>query len=228
MNMRILAIGDVHGRKKWEALQKEEVDKVVFIGDYFDHFHISQLEQINNFEKILDWKRKEPNKVELLFGNHDYHYLLYGKVQYSGYKSNPLISQLINDAVKDDLLKVTWIYDNYLFSHAGLSNKFMTYLKGDGFELQDLNDLLKVKPNILGFGKYGWPMSDYGDDPEQGPLWIRPNSLRESPYGGWVQVVGHSVQQYLRIEGNLTLIDVPDTNEVLEIKDGLRSVYNLI
>jgi hypothetical protein len=225
--MRILAIGDVHGRTKWEALQKEEADKIVFVGDYFDSFDITQVEQIVNFEKIIEWKRREPNKVELLMGNHDYHYLLYGRVQYSGYKPNPLISQLVNEAVKSDLIKLIWISDNYLFSHAGLSNKFMTYLNEDGFELDDLNDILKNKPKLLGFGRYGFPISKYGNDPEQGPLWIRPESLRESPYGNWIQIVGHSIQQNIQIEDNLTLIDVPDTNEVLEIKDGLRSVYNL-
>jgi predicted phosphodiesterase len=225
--MRTLVIGDIHGRKKWEALLKEEADRIVFIGDYFDSYNITQLEQIQNFQKILEWKRREPNKVILLFGNHDYHYLLEGKVQFFGYQPNALINQLINEAVKCREVQLVHTQDNYLFTHAGLSKKFMEHLDGDGFGFEDLNELLIQKPKVFNFGYYGWPMSEYGDDPDQGPLWIRPHSLGLNQFQNWIQVVGHTVQDTINISNNLILIDAPDTNEVLEIIDGVSKVYHL-
>lgn len=225
--MRILAIGDVHGRKKWEAMQSEEVDKVIFVGDYFDHFNITQEDQIKNFENILEWKRREPEKVTLLFGNHDYHYLLFGKVQFSGYRANALISQIIDESVKNKELQLVYTYDNYLFSHAGVSQVWMDFFIKEGYQFDDLNDILIQKPKVLNFGHYGWPISEYGDDPDQGPLWIRPYSLGTSPLNGWKQVVGHTVHKNINISGDLIFIDSPDTNEVLEINDGLANIYLL-
>lgn len=36
--MKIVAIGDIHGRDIWEDIVKKEhdADKIVFVGDYFD------------------------------------------------------------------------------------------------------------------------------------------------------------------------------------------------
>jgi len=35
--MRIIALGDTHGRTDWKQITaRERFDKVVFIGDYFD------------------------------------------------------------------------------------------------------------------------------------------------------------------------------------------------
>jgi predicted phosphodiesterase len=36
--MKLIALGDTHGRSKWkEIVEKEnDADKIIFIGDYFD------------------------------------------------------------------------------------------------------------------------------------------------------------------------------------------------
>lgn len=35
--MRVIALGDTHGRLHWKAItSKDDFDKVIFIGDYFD------------------------------------------------------------------------------------------------------------------------------------------------------------------------------------------------
>jgi predicted phosphodiesterase len=223
--MKILAIGDIHGRKKWELLQKEEADKIIIIGDYFDHFTITQ-NQIKNFEKILNWKASDPNKVELLFGNHDYHYLVKGRVQHTGYNPNALISQLLIDAVKSDLLKIFYIHDNFLFSHAGITNTYLSYLNDDGFTMEDLNDILKYKEMLLEFGYYGGK-DQSGNDPSQGPLWVRPNSLIGDLIPKYTQIVGHTVQHNIKIYDRLIIIDSPMSNEVLEIDDGVVKIKEL-
>ena len=71
--MKIIAIGDCHGRKHWERVVEEvkEFDKFIFMGDYFDSREsISYDTQIANFKKILEFKETYPDKVILLIGNH--------------------------------------------------------------------------------------------------------------------------------------------------------------
>ena len=67
--MRILVIGDIHGHNGWEkVVSKEDWDKVVFLGDYFDNYkNTPGKEQVTNFKKILAMKATHPDKVELLY-----------------------------------------------------------------------------------------------------------------------------------------------------------------
>lgn len=86
--MKIIAIGDIHGNSIWkDIVASTTFDKVVFIGDYFDSFTIPYQQQIENFKEILDFKRSNINKVVLLAGNHDYHYMNSVTETYSGYQS---------------------------------------------------------------------------------------------------------------------------------------------
>jgi hypothetical protein len=78
MKNRVLVVPDVHGRTFWkEGVSKwlEDVDKVVFLGDYLDpyEYHLPDALYANLME-IIELKRKEPEKVVLLKGNHDEHY----------------------------------------------------------------------------------------------------------------------------------------------------------
>ena len=75
--MRILAIGDIHGRDSWKDIINDNVfDKVVFLGDYFDsREEISGAKQLYNFKEILQFKKYNIDKVVLLVGNHEFHYL---------------------------------------------------------------------------------------------------------------------------------------------------------
>jgi hypothetical protein len=75
--VRILAIGDIHGRDSWKDIINDNVfDKVVFLGDYFDsREEISGAKQLYNFKEILQFKKYNIDKVVLLVGNHEFHYL---------------------------------------------------------------------------------------------------------------------------------------------------------
>jgi hypothetical protein len=77
--------------------------------------------------------------------------------------------------------------DEFLFSHAGVSAKFMDSVFGkEGWTVDtlvdQLNELFKYKPNTFTFGNaisinklsYTDP---YGDNEEQSPIWIRVRSL---------------------------------------------------
>ena len=70
--MKIIILGDIHGRKCWkDILDNEQYDLVVFLGDYVStHQDISEEAQIENLKDILEFKEANPNKVILLRGNH--------------------------------------------------------------------------------------------------------------------------------------------------------------
>ena len=57
---------------------------IIFLGDYFDSRDgISIGDQQKNFDDILKFKELNTDKVKLLFGNHDYHYLPHVQEHYS-------------------------------------------------------------------------------------------------------------------------------------------------
>lgn len=73
--MQILIIGDVHGRTFWKKALNiiDEMDKVVFLGDYLDPYFyegISIVEALSNFKEIIEFKHNYYDKVILLIGNH--------------------------------------------------------------------------------------------------------------------------------------------------------------
>lgn len=73
--MNILVIPDVHLRKFWRQCISDnisKVDKVVFLGDYFDPYNEPDLEDdpISMMQNVIDLKKNEPNKYILLLGNH--------------------------------------------------------------------------------------------------------------------------------------------------------------
>ena len=114
--MKTIFLGDTHGRATWkDIITKENPDRVVFIGDYFDSFDIGGAEQMHNFKEIIEFKEQAKDKeVIMLIGNHDYHYYPGGET-YSGYQHGaaPAIRQLLED--NKHHLQMCYQLDNILF-----------------------------------------------------------------------------------------------------------------
>jgi len=73
---QMLIIPDVHGRTFWKSAVESCPDlPVIFLGDYLDPYtfpeNINMLEAIKNFKEIIQFKQNNPERVTLLFGNHD-------------------------------------------------------------------------------------------------------------------------------------------------------------
>lgn len=228
--MTLIALGDTHGRTNWEQIvATTEFDTVVFIGDYFDtHEEVSPRQQISNFEAIIAYKRASKDKVVLLFGNHDYHYIRPAEEAYSGFQDDyaPQIGQLLHDALKADLMQMCYLHDTYLFSHAGVTQTWLTAVGYTGGEPLDsfINALFRTRPQAFRF-TYGPNFSPYGDDVCQTPIWVRPESLKRDAVSGYRQVVGHTPQQSLIINPLITLIDTLGTSgQFLAIADGKMEV----
>lgn len=195
--MKIIALGDTHGRENWKAItRKNDFDKVIFIGDYFDsHEGVSPKQQKENFKDIIAFKKANPNKVILLIGNHDFQYLKTSNETYSQFQ--PLhkadIQGLLHKAIDENLMQMCYAYKDILFTHAGVTK---TWCKANNVDLsniqQSINDLFKNKPNAFRFtsGKNG---NRNGDDITQSPIWVRPKSLYmdKIPNYTW-QACGHT------------------------------------
>lgn len=61
-------------------------------------------------------------------------------------------------------------------------------------------------------------MDAYGDEPTQGPLWVRPNSLLLDKIDG-IHIVGHTQQEEIRRYQDIVIIDAMGVGEYLAIID---------
>lgn len=235
--MKIVGIGDIHGRTVWEKIVKAEhdADKFVFVGDYFDSEHITPMYQIHNFKEICQFKRENPEKVVLLFGNHDFHYLRGINEHYDGY--SPIhclqIQEEMHYALSDDLLQMCYLNGHYLFSHAGVTKTWCAErgIKTDRANIvHDINMFFKFKPRAFQFTS-GPNHNKYGDDIFQSPIWVRPKSLMMDGLDNYTHIVGHTRQKdgirkiNTATDRGIILIDSLGTkDEYLRIVDGLEQV----
>ncbi len=242
--MKTVYIGDIHGLTIWEKIVRDNpnADNYVFVGDYFDSYDISGIEQLYNAENIIRFKKDtEQNtnqKVYLLIGNHDHHYFPGTKWRgtTSGYQSKmvPSFEQFFIE--NENMFQMCVLIDDlYLCSHAGISEDFLKdtgYYSSEYDNIVDyVNDLFKFKPNEFHFDSFEARYNDlgipnpYGDDPGQSPIWIRPKSLQQSNKkseikDNYIQIVGHTQQTEIDIKGRSTgsryfYIDTLPVNEYL-------------
>ena len=222
--MKLISIGDIHGRNSWiQIANSQAFDKIVFIGDYFDSFTIPAEEQILNFREIVAYKEANYDKVVLLLGNHDYHYLPVARTSngtYSGFQDRYAfqISDLLQ--MHRDLFQVCYRWEDYLFTHAGVTTTWLDHAGYKGEEIDNfINELFRNKPQKFRFNGN----DPYGDDVTQSPLWVRPRSLRKDAYGhGTIkQVVGHTSMKRLVIEeDHFYFIDTLDSSGEYMVIDG--------
>lgn len=221
---KTVVIGDTHGRSTWKLIvHQENPDRVIFIGDYFDSYDISGVEQLHNFKEIVEYKEtaftnegkddQHKTEVVMLIGNHDHHY--FPEVGYtgtSGYQNRlaPSISQVIDE--NRHHLQMAYGFGEFLFTHAGVSPEFMDQVFGkDGWSIDtvvpDLNELFRHKPKAFEFNGF----EPTGDNACQTPIWIRPRSLmkinkkhEKGLKDHYVQIVGHTQVRQIDIKGKAT------------------------
>lgn len=225
--MKIVALGDTHGRSKWKEIvvEQKDADMIVFIGDYFDAKDggYSANRQIENFKEIVQFKRDNPSKVVLLIGNHDFHYLNGVNETYSSYQFGYAkdINSVLQPAVDEGLLQMCYQYSSYFFSHAGLTK---TWSNNNGIDMNNLedsvnelfrNDITKFKFTMGDNGSYG------GNDITQTPIWVRPQSLVKDMVDDIICIVGHTQVKGVTVmeEDNLILIDCLGTSDEYLVLD---------
>lgn len=246
MNKTII-IGDVHGRDQWKQIVAQESDatRFVFLGDYFDSFDIKGVVQLQNFLDIIAFKGSGDKEVIMLIGNHDVHYFPHSEDSAtSGYQA--VMAPTFKYAIDQNKhhMQIAFKLDEFVFSHAGISSEWMddNFVGWNADNMVDyINGLFKYKPSGLeyrSFKYYDYGNENerailsrgYGDEPYQGPLWIRPKSLmevnRDTLRKQVIQVVGHTYQKEIDKQGKATggryyFVDVQETSqEYMIITDG--------
>jgi hypothetical protein len=250
-------IGDIHGLDVWKQIVEKhgDADNIVFIGDYFDSYDLAGLTQLRNAQDIVEFKKFQEldpsKKVYLLIGNHDIHYWpgVKDRGGTSGFQPTMMFQFEQFFRENEDMFQMAvslgTTINRRLCTHAGVSAKFLkdvgywTHDYGDESHVAEfLNDLFKYKPNEFTFNSYvdrymGF-VDGYGNNEEQSPIWIRPNSLQRANKNEdikkmYTQIVGHTVQNSIDIKGKTTggkyyYIDTLPIGEYLVEIDGEFSV----
>jgi hydrogenase maturation factor len=249
--MKLVAIGDIHGRDIWKqiiAKEHDDTDEFVFVGDYFDSFTVKGPDQINNFLDIIEFKKQSKVPVTLLIGNHDHHY--YPGVDDSGTSGyQTLLAPSIKHVVGDNkqYLQAAYQVGEFVFTHAGLSSEWLDdSIEGWNVDnvVEKVNELFQYQPNKIAYRSYKqvgdqvYGAQGYGNETFQGPLWIRPTALmtanKKTLRKKIIQVVGHTPQDNIDIKGKATgkryyFIDTLEYNQgqYLIVKDGVVSLGKL-
>lgn len=150
---QILVIPDVHGRTFWkEAVDKNPDLPVVFLGDYLDPYsaeEISEKHALVNFQEILDFKKSNMERVTLLIGNHELHYL---DMELEFSRKDTVNAPLIHDMLYKnlELFRIaTFVQSDrktFLFSHAGiLESWWKKHFSNVGDNINDVCNALNNK-----------------------------------------------------------------------------------
>lgn len=217
--MKILAVGDIHGRDAWKEIMGTPADHIVFVGDYVDpHRYIPDWGVVVNFKEIIKFKQQHPDRVTLLLGNHDIQYMYYPDHRCSGYRRDlqPIFGELYQQ--NHTLFKIAWQYENYLFTHAGVSQGWYSRHQATIQEFDAEN--LAATLNAIYRSTHQEILFEVnkvrgGDFPHGGPTWADKSETEHDFLPGYHQVVGHSrVPDFVRYgntKSSITYIDVGDT-----------------
>jgi hypothetical protein len=251
--MKLVVIGDIHGRDIWKqivAKEHDDTDEFVFVGDYFDSFTVKGPDQINNFLDIIEFRNTSIyHKVTLLIGNHDYHYYPgIDETGTSGYQTvlAPSIKHVVSD--NKQYLQAAYQSGEFVFTHAGLSSEWLDDIIEDwnvDNVVNKVNELFQYQPGLIAYRSFKmvnetewYGAQGYGNESFQGPIWIRPAALmtvnKKTLRKKIIQVVGHTPQDNIDIEGKSTggryyFIDTLEYNQgqYLVVEDGVVSLGKL-
>lgn len=220
--IKILAVGDLHGKSCWQVIDFAQYDKVIFMGDYVDSTSHSDEEILDNLNAVIAVKEQFPEKVVLLLGNHDIHYLFHPDYPCSGFRPSmqDTLTALFNHHVH--LFQIAYQINNYLFSHAGISRpwheRLMTLL--DKIPLGDITDRSNLAILLNGLNQtwhrgllFEVGVTRGGSKEYGGVVWADKEELRNHPLEGYHQIVGHNPVPYIEAfsfndDTSITFVDV--------------------
>jgi hypothetical protein len=185
--------GDIHGLSYWKDAVAENPDyRFLFLGDYLDPYkNIPHNVLIDNLKEIIQLKRNRGDEVILLLGNHDLHYLFLDI--YPCCRFDDEIEEAAHALFSENkhLFKYAFQEENYIFTHAGISEKwFFDDFGGD--PKKNIADQLNnhdrdQRPALFRCGALrGGDRSAIG-----GILWADIDELND-PLPRYTQIVGHN------------------------------------
>ena len=197
MSNQILVVPDVHGRDFWKAVLDSELP-IVFLGDYIDPYGwegISTHQALDNFKEIIVFAKQNPDRVTLLLGNHDLHYMGLSDDRCRFDRRN---SEEIRNLFSDnkELFQFSFKWDNVLFTHAGVVNGWLkqNQLPDDVDKVHEfLNRDWEISKTYhydtrgdIGFSRGGWC-------PNGSPCWADVSEhLEDNTFSNSIQIFGHT------------------------------------
>lgn len=179
--MKTLFVGDLHGARDIVrlALKTTYPDRVVFMGDYLDSFTRPVEDQISTLQLVMDACENNPEKYIALMGNHELSYIEDG-MQCSGFKAETA-SYIVHlqKRMRAILKPYFWIEEDWLATHAGVSNALLELKKMDLETYLQQGDFFQI-----GRFRGGWA-------PIGGLHWCDFNAEFD-PIPGVNQIVGHT------------------------------------
>lgn len=234
----IIIIPDIHGETFWrKALSFLQKGHLVFLGDYLDPYDneegITSESAFYNLLDILDIKRKNPDRVSLLWGNHDLHYL-YKNLKGSRYDYSNSVRfnqffwqyqdffQYAEDAILDA--------KRYLFTHAGVGRMWASKVSkafiNHAPTASELNSMAHSRIFIESLGaipcmRGGW--SEYGS-----MLWADSQEQYNvvNQYKEIIQVFGHTHRNTpLNIDNRIYCIDCCQCFIINPVTGQIEAIY---
>jgi hypothetical protein len=212
----ILVVPDVHGRSFWEPAL-DYAGRVIFLGDYTDPYPQEGFNQDGAYRdlvRIVDFKKKNPDRVTLLVGNHEMHYYDHryacGRFDYHYFQS---YNAILTGKETAGLFQLCKQIDRYLFIHAGITKGWYDAHVG---ELSQLGSTLEEQMNNLFTGNieafYEASMHRGGYHSAGSPLWADASEhFEETEHfdDTIIQVIGHTQIKGNEpiIKGNIRLLD---------------------
>jgi len=242
--MKLLIVPDIHGLHSWiqpvkKAIKHRDIH-IIFIGDFVDSFDVPGYKILQNLRDIIALKKKFPERITLLLGNHDYAYI--HNLYVSGFNSSMMHSYKELFEKHKNLFQAAWGFQGKtrytLITHAGLTQTFYNMLQKRIEDKENIMHLLLVKDpvhdykywhqiplhEILNYFKDQkesmWSVSSYrgGTNLSGSILWADKKELIADRFKGIDQIVGHTNQLSIHIkqidEDILYFIDATTSNNL--------------
>lgn len=220
---KVIIIPDVHGRSFWQQVLSLEADKIIFLGDYTDPYpneNIKPEDSLIELKKIIQFKRDNPTKVTLLWGNHDLHYL-YPEFACSRFstKLKDTYNKLFTEY--SELFEIAYELKqnnrNYLFTHAGVT---YNWLHQEGIKnvtnlADSLNKRNLVDFEVISYYRGGFALAG-------SPIWA---DLIEHTkiIPEYIQIFGHTMQKTPYLSEFINCIDC---SQIFVLEDCTLQVLN--
>jgi hypothetical protein len=194
--MKLITIGDLHGKPVWKKIKPEKYDHVIFIGDYVDSDVFDDNAVYANLKALIQWKEAFPEKIILLWGNHDLAYFYGGHERHycSGFRP-AMLSRLFSFYTHyRSCFQAAFQVQSYLWTHAGVVQRWYDHYIHT--EILPSDENLAATLNRL-FDQYYEPLYHVsafrgGLHEDGGIFWAHYAETFENPLQGFHQIVGHS------------------------------------
>ena len=205
--MNIIIIPDVHGRDfwRWTVTHRKEEDTIIFLGDYLDPYENEWIYWSDAYKGLLDiieLKRTHPEKVMLLLGNHDLHYLfpeIRGS-RYNEYQAEKIRKTFLDNMDCFQMAAECEIGEQrYLFTHAGVNKAWVEKYADlfgpvDTMTADTFNSLMFKDEFVKALGDVS--QLRWGSDRAGSMVWadVEEFEWREARLTNVIQVFGHTLQ----------------------------------